>query len=71
MELEIPMLIRGEWTSDTSGFVLRFPMAEFAPRACASIAFFRKCFELRELRATDHDLNLDFGNDMADRCYTF
>jgi len=71
VELEIPSLIRGNWTSDAAGFALTFPLAEFAPRACAKIAFFRKCFELRELRTTQSDITLDFGNDMANRCYTF
>ena len=71
IELEIPSLIRGEWTSEGGGFSLRFGMAEFSIRACARIAILRKCFDLRELRATSDDLVLDFGSDLADRRYTF
>jgi hypothetical protein len=71
VELEIPDILRGTWSVDDAGFVLGFPSAEFAPRACGKIAFLRKCFELREMRATASDLVLDFGNDLASRRYTF
>jgi hypothetical protein len=71
VELEIPSLVRGEWGAGPSGFRLSFPMAEFTLRACVTVAIVRKCFELRELRATDHDLVLDFGSALADRRYSF
>ena len=71
VELELPDLIRGNWTARDGGFDLSFPSADFAPRACAKVAFFRKCFELKEMRATTADLTLDFGNDLANRRYTF
>jgi len=71
IELEIPSLLRGDVTSDDEGFRLVFPLGEFSVRACVTIAILRKCFELKELRATCSDLVLDFGNDLADRRYTF
>jgi hypothetical protein len=71
VELEIPSLIRGKWSGGEGSFTLTFPLSEFAPRACARIAFLRKCFELKELRATPNDMVLDFGSDVADRRYTF
>jgi hypothetical protein len=71
IELEIPVLVRGRWAAEPSGFTLSFPLADFAVRACARVAFVRKCFELREIRATDVDLTLDFGAALADRRYTF
>jgi hypothetical protein len=71
VELEIPGLVRGRWSSESGGFTLSFPLADFAVRACAQIAFMRKCFNLREIRATEHDIALDFGATLADRRYTF
>lgn len=71
VELEIPVLVRGQWAADAAGFRLSFPLADFAVRACARIAFLRKCFDLREIRATEGDLTLDFGGTLADRRYTF
>ncbi len=71
VELEIPMIIKGTWSSAPGGFTLTFPSAEFAPSACAQIMIMRKCFDLREMRATASDLTLDFGNEMANRRYTF
>jgi hypothetical protein len=71
VELEIPDLLKGTWSAAPEGFVLRFPFRDFTVRACVMIAFFRKCFDLREIRATPHDLSLDFGGPPADRQYTF
>lgn len=71
VELEIPMIVRGTWSASPGGFTLVFPSAEFAPRACAQIMILRKCFELKEMRATPTELTLDFGNEMANRRYTF
>lgn len=71
VELEIPVLVRGRWAADADGFRLLFPLADFAVRACARIAFLRKCFDLHEIRATERDLALDFGGTLADRRYTF
>lgn len=71
VELELPSLIRGTWEAAAGGFRLTFPLGEYAPRACVRIALFRKCFELKEMRASGRDLTLDFGNELADRCYTF
>ncbi|MHC4956962.1 MAG: hypothetical protein ACYTGN_01205 [Planctomycetota bacterium] len=71
VELEIPDVLRGRWSVDDEGFLLEFPSGEFAPRACGKIAFLRKCFELREMRATAGDITLDFGSDLASRRYTF
>jgi hypothetical protein len=71
VELEIADLLKGTWAADAQGFVLRFPLRDFTVRACLQIAFFRKCFELREIRATEIDLALDFGGPPADRRYTF
>ena len=39
--------------------------------ACARVAVFRKCFDLREIRASASEMVLDFGNVLADRRYTF
>jgi len=71
VELEIPSLLRGEWTGGPGAFHLRFPLEEFTLRACARISILRKCFALRELRATESELTLDFGSDLANRRYTF
>jgi len=71
VELEIPDLLKGTWQAGPEGFVLRFPLKDFTVRACLQIAFFRKCFELGEIRATERDLSLDFGGGPADRRYTF
>ena len=71
VELEISDLLKGTWSADDAGFVLRFPYRDFTVRACLQIAFFRKCFELREIRATKSSIELDFGNAVADRRYTF
>ena len=71
IELELPSLVRGEWSCGDGGFALRFTMAEFSIRACAKIAILRKCFDLSELRATPDDLVLDFGNDLVSRRYAF
>jgi len=71
VELEISDLLKGTWAADANGFTLRFPFRDFTVRACLSIAFFRKCFDLREIRATATDLALDFGGPPADRHYTF
>lgn len=70
-ELEIPNLLRGTWTAGPEGFTLRFPTADFTVRACVRIAVFRKCFDLREIRATTRDLALDFGGGPADRRFAF
>ena len=71
VEVELPMLVRGNWSLGNDGIALTFPMAEFAPRACIQIAILRKCFELKGMRATPTELVLDFGNEMIDRRYTF
>ena len=71
IELEISDLLKGTWTADPNGFVLRFPFKDFTVRACLKIAIFRKCFDLREIRATTRDIELDFGGPPADRRYTF
>jgi hypothetical protein len=71
VELEIPNLLKGTWAADERGFVLRFPYRDFTVRACLQIAFLRKCFDLREIRATASELFLDFGGAPADRRYTF
>jgi hypothetical protein len=71
VELEISDLLKGTWAADANGFVLRFPFRDFTVRACLQIAFFRKCFDLREIRATASSIDLDFGGPPADRRYTF
>ena len=71
VELEVPNLLRGKFVSSADGFTMTFPTAEFSLRACAKIAILRKCFDLRELRAGRHFLELDFGNAVADRRYEF
>lgn len=71
VELEIPSLLRGTWEASSGGFALRFGHADFTLRACAKVAVFRKCFDLREMRASASDMVLDFGNALADRRYTF
>lgn len=71
VELEIPSLLRGTAATGADGFRLAFPDGEFAPRACATLAFFRKCFELKEMRGGAGGLAFDFGNPLADRRYTF
>ena len=71
VELEISDLLKGTWSADANGFVLRFPFRDFTVRACLQIAFFRKCFDLREIRATSSSIELDFGGPPADRRYTF
>jgi hypothetical protein len=70
VELEIADLLKGTWSADANGFVLRFPFRDFTVRACLQIAFFRKCFDLREILATKTDLALDFGGPPADRRYS-
>jgi len=71
VEIEIPDLLRGTVEVAADGFVLAFPQADFAPRACAQIAFFRKCFELRAIRVSPGEMVLDFGGGPADRRFTF
>ena len=71
VEVEIPDLLRGSCRADDSGWSLAFELPDFCPRACAQIAFFRKCFDLREIRATASGLTLDFGSDLADRRFEF
>ncbi len=71
VEIEIPSLMRGTYEVSDEGFRMAFPSAEFSLRACATMAFIRKCFELKEMRATASDLVLDFGSSLADRRYTF
>ena len=71
VELEVPSLMRGDWESAGPDFTLRFPMAEFAPRVCAQLALFRKCFELGRMSATGSEIVLDFGSELANRRYTF
>ena len=71
IELEIPSLLRGTWSAADGGFVMTFPLADFTVSACATIAILRKCFELKEIRATPSDIALDFGGSLADRRYTF
>ena len=71
VELEISDLLKGTWAVDADGFVLRFPMKDFTVRACLRIAIFRKCFDLREIRATRGSIELDFGGPPADRRYVF
>jgi hypothetical protein len=71
VEIEIPDLLRGRWAADERGWSLAFDGPDFCPRACAQIAFFRKCFDLRQIRATQGDLTLDFGSDLADRRFEF
>jgi hypothetical protein len=71
VELEISDLLKGTWSADARGFALRFPFRDFTVRACLQVAIFRKCFDLREIRATESDLALDFGGPPADRRYTF
>lgn len=71
VELEIPSLLRGTWEASPGGFALRFGHADFTLRACAKVAVFRKCFDLREIRASASEMVLDFGNALADRRYTF
>lgn len=71
VELEISDLLKGTWAADANGFTLRFPFRDFTVRACLRIAVFRKCFDLREIRATLSDIALDFGGPPADRRYSF
>ena len=71
VELEIPNLIRGRFVSDGDAFTLTFPSAEFTLRACVRIAILRKCFDLREMRADATSLEIDFGNEIANRRYEF
>jgi hypothetical protein len=71
VEVEIPMIVRGSYRVEPDGFVVNFPSADFAPRACVQIAILRKCFELKEMRATARDLTLDFANEMVDQRYTW
>jgi len=71
VELEIPMIVKGTWSSSPGGFTLTFPFTDFAPRACAQVMIIRKCFDLKQMRATPTDLTLDFGNEMVNRRYTF
>ena len=71
VELEIPNLMRGRYVSGDDAFTLTFPSAEFSLRACVRIAILRKCFDLREMRADANSLEIDFGNDIANRRYEF
>ncbi len=71
VELEIPSLMRGTWRVDDAMFAMTFSIADFTLRACAQVAVFRKCFELKEIRGTASDIVLDFGGSIADRRYTF
>jgi len=72
VELEIPSLLHGTWTSGPGdAFSLEFPDPEYTLSACARLGFLRKCFPLKALRADGSSLTLDFGNHLADRCYTF
>ena len=71
VELEIPSLMRGTYAVSDEGFRMTFPSAEFSLRACVTVAIIRKCFELKEMRATASELVLDFGSSLADRRYTF
>ncbi|HEX5137266.1 MAG TPA: hypothetical protein VFY93_09855 [Planctomycetota bacterium] len=71
IELEISDLLKGTWSAGEAGFALRFPHEDFTVRACLQVAFFRKCFGLREIRATTGSIELDFGSAVADRRYTF
>ena len=72
VELEIPSLLHGTWSSGPgNAFALEFPNPEYSLSACARLGFLRKCFPLKALRADGSSLTLDFGNKLADRCYTF
>ena len=71
IELEIPSLIRGQVELVPGGFKLAFPLGEFSMKACMTVAIIRKCFVLKEMRASPNDLVLDFGNPLANRRYTF
>ena len=71
IELEIPSLMRGKVQLFPGGFKLEFPLGEFSLKACMTVAIIRKCFVLKEMRASPDDLVLDFGNALADRRYTF
>ena len=71
VELEIPSLMRGTYEVSDEGFRMTFPSAEFSLRACVTVAIIRKCFNLKEMRATASELVLDFGSAIADRRYTF
>ncbi len=70
-EIEVPSLLRGNYTSEEGGFSLAFPQAEFTLRACVTLLMFRKCFDLKAMRATSNDMVLDFGGGPADRRLTF
>jgi len=71
VELEIPNLLRGRYTTGADSFALTFPSAEFTLRACIKIAILRKCFDLRQMRADGDSIELDFGSDIANRRYEF
>jgi len=71
VELEIPNLMRGRYVAGADSFTLGFPSAEFTLRACVKIAILRKCFDLKEMRADANSLEIDFGNDIANRRYEF
>ena len=71
VELEIPNLIRGRYTAAEDAFTLTFPSGEFTLRACVKIAILRKCFDLKEMRADAVSLEIDFGNELANRRYEF
>ena len=71
VEIEISDLLCGDWSAGPDGFTMKFPSRDFTVRACIRIAIIRKCFGLREIRATHTDISLDFGNALADRRYTF
>ena len=70
-EIEVPSLLRGNYTSEQGGFSLAFPQADFTLRACVTLMVFRKCFDLKAKRATSNDMVLDFGGGPADRRLTF
>jgi len=71
IDLEIPSLMRGQVELVPGGFLLSFPLEEFSLKACMTVAIIRKCFVLKEMRASPDDMVLDFGNMLADRRYTF
>jgi len=71
VELEVPNLVRGTYEAAAGSFTLAFPNPEFTLRACAKIAILRKCFDLREMRADESSIEIDFGSAVADRRYEF
>ncbi|MCZ6574494.1 MAG: hypothetical protein ACE10D_03890 [Planctomycetota bacterium] len=71
VEIEVPSLLRGTYSSEDGGFSLAFPQPDFTLRACVTLLVFRKCFDLQAMRATSTDMVLDFGGGPADRRFTF